>query len=320
MPTLPLTLLTPVHRGRFTFELEQAGRDDGTIVEFKETSRPTYIATTGGRDLPVDGRFWMDEATGTILRTELHAVDTARRGAHHGHLPARRRAGMCVPVRMEERYRDRRDPERSARRGHLFAVPAVPGQHQRGDRPIVARQRPYDPIHEDSPAPDAGGAPAGVLDRARAAARVMPAPATWPPASATARSPCASWTRSGAPTTPAQHAEAHAGALRRPPRGARERSSPTCCSAEAAKKKGMSADAYVEAEIAKRVKPVTDAEVVTFYQSNINQMQGRSLEQMAPAINRYLADQQRDAAREALIAELQQGGAGDSRVARRAAA
>ena len=78
--------------------------------------------------------------------------------------------------------------------------------------------------------------------------------------------------------------------------------------AEEAKKKGMSPDAYVESEISKRVKPVTDAEVVTFYQSNSNQMQGRTLEQMAPAINRYLADQQRDTARQALIAELKKAG------------
>ena len=67
--------------------------------------------------------------------------------------------------------------------------------------------------------------------------------------------------------------------------------------AEEAKKKGMSPDAYVESEVVKRVKPVSDSEVVTFYQSNINQMQGRSLEQMAPAINRYLSDQQRETAR-----------------------
>src|SRR5215471_14188363 len=37
--------------------------------------------------------------------------------------------------------------------------------------------------------------------------------------------------------------------------------------AEAAKSSGMSADAYLEAEIAKRVKPVTDQEVTTFFQA-----------------------------------------------------
>ena len=108
-------------------------------------------------------------------------------------------------------------------------------------------------------------------------------------------------------TDAAQHAEALQ-ALYDGRRTALENMIADMLLAEEAKKKGMSPDAYVESEIGKRVKPVTDAEVVTFYQSNINQMQGRSLEQMTPAINRYLADQQRDTARQALIAELKKAG------------
>jgi protein-disulfide isomerase len=78
--------------------------------------------------------------------------------------------------------------------------------------------------------------------------------------------------------------------------------------ADAAKAKGTSAESFETAEVAKRVKPVTDADVSNFYQTNINQMQGRSLEVMAPAINRFLSDQQRESARQALIAELRKGG------------
>jgi protein-disulfide isomerase len=78
--------------------------------------------------------------------------------------------------------------------------------------------------------------------------------------------------------------------------------------AEAAKKKNMSPEAFEQAELKARIKPVGEADVVTFYQSNINQMQGRSLEVMAPAIRRYLQDQQTDAARSALIAELRSSG------------
>ena len=58
----------------------QAGKrdesDPGVEIEFRETARPTFVATTGGRDLPVRGRFWINEADGTVLRTELDAVDT----------------------------------------------------------------------------------------------------------------------------------------------------------------------------------------------------------------------------------------------------
>ena len=62
--------------------------------------------------------------------------------------------------------------------------------------------------------------------------------------------------------------------------------------AQAAKAKNMTAEAYEEAEMKTRTKPVGESDVVTFYQGNINQMQGRSLEVMAPAIRRYLQDQQ----------------------------
>jgi protein-disulfide isomerase len=74
--------------------------------------------------------------------------------------------------------------------------------------------------------------------------------------------------------------------------------------ADAAKAKNLTPAAYEEAEMKTRTKVVGEADVVTFYQSNINQMQGRSLEVMAPAIRRYLQDQQADAARASLIAEL----------------
>ena len=78
--------------------------------------------------------------------------------------------------------------------------------------------------------------------------------------------------------------------------------------ADAAKAKGLSPEAYVQSEIGTRVKPVTDAEVVSFYQSNQNQMEGRSLEVMAPAITRYLTEQQEQAARAALLTELRKAG------------
>ncbi len=77
---------------------------------------------------------------------------------------------------------------------------------------------------------------------------------------------------------------------------------------EAAKKTSMTAEAFEIDELGKRVKPVTDAEVVSFFQANVNQMQGRPLEVMAPAISRYLTEQRRVEARQALISELRKAG------------
>ena len=103
-PTLVIQFLTPLHRYRFGFSL--AGRDDdGTILEFKETARPTFVSTAGNRDLPVAGRIWLDESTGTIHKTQLDAVDTAVEA--HITVTYRRddALDLWVPARMDERYR-----------------------------------------------------------------------------------------------------------------------------------------------------------------------------------------------------------------------
>ena len=77
---------------------------------------------------------------------------------------------------------------------------------------------------------------------------------------------------------------------------------------QAAKAQGVSPEQYTNDAVAKRVKPVTEADVVTFFQQNQNQMQGRGLQAMAPAIRRFLEEQQRGAAQQALVAELRKKG------------
>ena len=77
---------------------------------------------------------------------------------------------------------------------------------------------------------------------------------------------------------------------------------------QAAKARGVAPEEYVKLETAKLLKPVTDADVLTFFQQNQNQMQGRGLQQMAPAIRRYLEEQNRGAAQQALVASLRKAG------------
>ena len=77
---------------------------------------------------------------------------------------------------------------------------------------------------------------------------------------------------------------------------------------EAAKAASMTPEAFTQAETAKRARKITDGDVTAFYQANVNQMQGRSLEQMAPAITRFLQEQEDASARLALVAELRKGG------------
>jgi len=107
LPTLPMVYLTEAHRGRFQFELVKRDSDDGTLVQFREVRGPTYISTRNGRDMPSTGRFWLDEASGAIRRTELDVEDSTVEA--HIKVTYRLDAGLgvWVPVRMEERYRDR---------------------------------------------------------------------------------------------------------------------------------------------------------------------------------------------------------------------
>ena len=108
LPTLPLIFLTDPLRSRFEFV--DKGRDGATrVIEFIERGRPTYVSTTGGRDLPVSGRYWIDEASGRVERTELIAADPAVDARIEVTYRLDATAGLWVPVRMEERYRQRAD-------------------------------------------------------------------------------------------------------------------------------------------------------------------------------------------------------------------
>ena len=78
--------------------------------------------------------------------------------------------------------------------------------------------------------------------------------------------------------------------------------------AQAAKAKGVTTEAFVQAEVSKRVKAVADTDVRNFYVQNSERMQGRSFEQMSAAIQQYLEQQQQTTAKQSLIDELKKSG------------
>ena len=77
---------------------------------------------------------------------------------------------------------------------------------------------------------------------------------------------------------------------------------------EAAQGSGLSPEAYAEAEISRRAAAVTDQDVASFYKANVGEMQGRPLAEMAPLITRFLTEQKREEARQAVVAELRTRG------------
>ncbi len=140
-PTLALAFLTERHRGRFEFKLgKRADADPGVMIEFREKGRPTFIATTGGRDLPVSGRFWINESDGTVLRSELDARRHRCRGAHHRDLPEGRRHRAVRPCSDGGTLPSAARPDGGLWRGHVFTVSQIPGQHERGAREMRGPQ------------------------------------------------------------------------------------------------------------------------------------------------------------------------------------
>ncbi len=77
---------------------------------------------------------------------------------------------------------------------------------------------------------------------------------------------------------------------------------------QAAKAKGQTLAQYRDAEVARRLTPVTDGQIAAFYAQNQAQMQGRPLPQMTEPIRQYLQEQQRATAFQTMVAELRKAG------------
>ena len=69
-PEMPLTFLAADNQPRSKFKLRGTEKIDGVetrIIEFDETGRPT-IVRSGKDDLPVSGRFWVEPASGRVMK------------------------------------------------------------------------------------------------------------------------------------------------------------------------------------------------------------------------------------------------------------
>jgi hypothetical protein len=76
----------------------------------------------------------------------------------------------------------------------------------------------------------------------------------------------------------------------------------------AAQAKGVPAAQFAKDEIARRMSPVTEADVDAFYQQNVSRMQGKRLDEVRGPIRSFLQQQREAAARSALVSELRASG------------
>lgn len=106
-PVIGLAILQADFQQRFRFSL---GRLDPLVgpgvwvIEYKETGRPTLILGQAGIDLFAEGRLWIEEETGRLLKTEILLIQPSLRGLVTTSFQFDERLGIAVPTEMVEQY------------------------------------------------------------------------------------------------------------------------------------------------------------------------------------------------------------------------
>jgi hypothetical protein len=113
VPMYPLKVLAPAHRQGFFFSIDRAMETSGVKtwrVVYREHARPTLVRDRDGHDIPLQGSFVVEQATGAIVASEVsvarrdYAVSIVVRYARDAKL------GMWLPAEMKETYRVALEP------------------------------------------------------------------------------------------------------------------------------------------------------------------------------------------------------------------
>jgi hypothetical protein len=126
-PTFAPIVLRPEHARRVRFRREGTTAIDGqpvVIVRFDETGRPTIVRGRVSRNVPMQGRLWLQASSGQVLRSSLVMREarsrlTATNDVDYGHDAG---LGMVVPHVMRERYE---------RQGHVVTAEARYSNYRR---------------------------------------------------------------------------------------------------------------------------------------------------------------------------------------------
>ena len=122
-PTYALLFLRASHKLRFEFEGTTdvslpLGLDDPSATEeiyvlrFRETWPRTIIRGRDGRNMPAEGRFWIESESGRVLATELNVQDQLLKATIAVTFEKNEELGHLVPSEMRERYDNREEVSR----------------------------------------------------------------------------------------------------------------------------------------------------------------------------------------------------------------
>jgi hypothetical protein len=127
-PLFALQILEPANQRRFRFK-RSGNRIPGTfsrentptdafrvateiwIIEYEEREPGTLIKTSGLKDLPARGRFWIDPESGRVMMSELVAGDRKVKGTIDVSYQSQPLLGLLVPIEMREHYRNNKGSE-----------------------------------------------------------------------------------------------------------------------------------------------------------------------------------------------------------------
>jgi hypothetical protein len=111
VPTLPMHLLMPLHRWRFSFKKVSGGDRGGPwVISYEERGSPTMVRTTDFKPVRVKGRLWISAGDGHLERATLEAEVPVRSELEFVWRFDEKLAAW-LPFEMRERYRGvRPDP------------------------------------------------------------------------------------------------------------------------------------------------------------------------------------------------------------------
>jgi hypothetical protein len=106
-PVFALIFLQPDLRWHFKFTFGKPDRrmgDDVRVIEYLEEARPTVITGLPGQDMVAYGRFWIEAATGRVVKTEVRVDERGIKATLTTVFRADERLSIDVPAEMHEDY------------------------------------------------------------------------------------------------------------------------------------------------------------------------------------------------------------------------
>lgn len=137
LPNTALFLLRRAEQPRYSFKCakdETLDEGEARVLEYRERTRPTILRTTGGADIPIYGRVWIDAQDRKVLRTELRFERSVTGGRSLIRVDYRPLEGhsVLVPAQMWEWYEDGpRDGDLFQRTGYYMQGLATYSGHKR---------------------------------------------------------------------------------------------------------------------------------------------------------------------------------------------